>query len=190
MSEKDSSVADLERQVDASLMSQGGWFPGQTEICSAGIAGTGAAVFDVRTPLLDLLAKEPVEEGSAEAQRQQMQWMTEGAFLIIREAIGSNGRLDPVDIGLTILTWAWDIQMPPLDKMSQGQIGALAAQTRAAICERHKQKAEKHKVAVGMRAIKSQRQKPSRMVEVYAKSAAGNRNRRGSKVRESLALMG
>lgn len=184
------SVSDLERQVDLASLKDSGWFPDSVEVCSGAAAGSGSAAFLMRTPLSELLAGEPLGDGDEELREQRMQWMTDGAFLIIREAIGDGGRLDPVDVGLTILTWAWDIQLPPLNTMSQGDVAALAGQGRAAICERHKVKAESKKVKAGMRATKMQRQKPARMVRVYEERAKGNKNRRSGSMRERLLACG
>lgn len=188
--DSDSSVSDLERQVDLASLKDSGWFPDSVEVCSGAAAGSGSAAFLMRTPLSELLAKEPLGDGDAELREQRAQWMADGAFLIIREAIGNSKRLDPVDIGLTILTWGWDIQLPPLNTMSQGDVAALAAQGRAAICERHKVKAESKKVAAGMRATKMQRQKPNRMVRIYAERQRGNKNRRSGSMRERLLACG
>lgn len=183
---EEKSVSDLEKEVDLATLKDSGFFPDSVEVCSGAAAGSGAMAWVMRTPLTELLAKEPVEDGDGEFREQQRRWMTEGAFLIIREAIGDGRRLDPVSIGLTILTWAWDIQLPPLNTMSQEDVGRLAAQGRAAICERHKVKAERKKEAVGMRATKSQRQKPARMVKIYAERAKGNRNRRRESIQGAL----
>jgi len=182
----DKSVSDLDEEMNVAVLRDAGWYPDSTEISSGGATGSGSTAFSVRTPLMDLLAKEPLEEGDAEFTAQQKRWMTEGAFLIIREAIGSGKRVDVVDVGLTLCTWAWDIQLPPFNSMSMEDVGDLAGQGRAAVCERHKQKVEKKKVAAGMRATKTQRQKPASMVAIYAESQRGNTNRSGKKRRDLL----
>jgi hypothetical protein len=186
----DRSVSDLEREVDLASLKDSGWFPDSVEVCSGAAAGSGSTAFLMRTPLSELLAKEPLGEGDELLLEQRAQWITDGAMLIIREAIGTAKRPDPVDVGLTILTWAWDMQLPPLNTMSQGDLAELAAQGRAAICERHKVKAESKKVAAGMKATKMQRQKPNRMVRIYAERARGNKNRRSGSMREKLLACG
>ncbi len=158
---------------------------------SGAATGSGSTAYDMRTPLQVLLAREAAEEeGTADYREQRARWMCKGAMLIIREAIGGGSRVDVVDVGLTIATWAWDIQLPPFDEMSQGDVAALAAQGRAAICERHKIKAERKKEATGMRATKSPRQKSAGMLSVYRARAMGNRNRARAGMEEALKKLG
>jgi hypothetical protein len=178
-------------EIDLALLRDSGWFSGSVEIHGGAATGSGYGACSVRTPLTELLEKEALEEdGSAEYLEQRKRWMVEGAMLIIREAVGAGPRVDLVDIGLTIAVWAWDISLPPMDEMSQAELGELAAQTRAAICERHKVKAERKKVKAGMKGTKTQRQKTSEMVLVYSDRAKGNRNRAREGMSDALRRVG
>jgi len=177
--------------IDLALLRDSGWFASSVEVHSGAGTGPGAVAYSVRTPLTELLEREAMEEdGSVEYLEQRKRWMVEGAVLIIREALGSSSRLDLVDTGLTIAVWAWDIGLPPLDEMSQEAIGELAAQTRAAICARHKIKAERKKIKAGAKATKTMRQKPAAMVEIYQYRARGNRNRAREGMSEALRKVG
>ena len=179
-------------EIDAAMLRDSGWFPDSVEIHLGAATGTGSTAYDMRTPLQELLRREAAEEddGSIEYQEQRKRWMVEGAMLIIREAVGPGPRVDVVDIGLTIATWAWDIQLPPFDEMSQGAVAELAAQGRAAICERHKVKAQRKKDAVGLAESKVPRQKQAKMLRIYRERAKGNRNRARQGMEEALRLLG
>lgn len=163
--------------IDLAMLRDSGWFPGSVEVHSGTATGSGAMAYDVHTPLQDLLRREAAEEGTVEFREQWMRALVEGAMLIIREAVGKGPRVDVVDVGLTICTWAWDIGLYPFDTMSQEEVADLAGQGRAAICERHKVKADKKKKAVGLTKSKSKRQKSPAQVEVSRERATGNRNR-------------
>ncbi len=184
-------MTDAADTIDLALLRDAGWYPGSVEIHGGAATGSGMGACSVHTPLTDLLAREALEEdGSVEYREQRIRWMMEGAMLIIREAIGPGPRLDLVDVGATIAVWAWDISLPPLDEMSQQDIGNLIAQTRAAICERHKQKAQKKKEAAGLKGTKTMRQKSPHMVEVYRAKAMGNGNRARKGKQEELRKVG
>jgi hypothetical protein len=176
--------------VNLALLRESGWFAESVEVHSGSATGTGSMAYSVRTPLSDLLAREAAEEGEADFHEQRMRWMVEGAMLIIREAVGKGPRVDVVDVGLTVCTWAWDVGLPPFDEMSQGDVAELAAQGRAAICERHKIKAERKKEAVGLTATKSLRQKTASQVEVSRERATGNKNRARKGIAEELKRLG
>jgi hypothetical protein len=177
-------------EIDVAMLRDSGWWEGSTAVHSGSVTGPGMSASEVRTPLQALLAKEAAEEGTPEYQEQRMQHIVDGAILILRAAIKPGRRVDVVDVGLTICTWAWDIGLPPFDKMSQGDVAELAGQGRAAICERHKQKAEKAKNAVGAKATKSLRQKGSGLTAIYAAAAKGNKNRAMKGIKEALRKVG
>lgn len=175
------TAADLQEVQDSEWMRASGWWPGQEDIASASAAGSGFASTALRTPLMELIEKE--ESADDERRRIQIECLT----LLIQEALGSNDRRpDVVDVGLTILMWAWNLQIPPLDQMTQEQVGELAAQGRAAISARLKRKITKKLEAAGAKGTRSQRQKRSSIVEVYAESAMGNKNRSRAAAREKL----
>jgi len=127
-----------------------------------------------------------MDEGALrEEERKQIQ--VECLTLLIQEALGANDKKpDVVDVGLTILIWAWDLQIPPLDKFTQEQIAELAGQGRAAISARLKRKVTKKLEAAGAKGTRSQRQKRSSMVDLYSQSAKGNKNRSRAAARARL----
>lgn len=158
------TVSDYRERDDKVAYNASGW----TEI-------GGAEGFI--TPLSELVGKE--ERGSQEFETLQAEEVRririETISMLCRAAIGDpNREPDAIQTGLNVLVWGWDLQLPPLDKMSQTDIGNLVLQGRAAICERHK-KALKKKGKTGAR--KSNREKSGSLRENLAKKARGNSNR-------------
>lgn len=180
------SVSDLTRELDARVLDESGWFPGGTEVVSAGAAGQGFGALDLRTPLVEMIRAEDEEE------EDEMRLRVEGAILIIREAIGDGRRMPGLmEIGKTIALWAQDAGLEPWASMTQQAIADMteidcphcgevvqAAQTRAAVCAHHKRKVQGPKVRAGGRAVLTKGQKPGGLVAVYRKSAMGNSSRR------------
>lgn len=179
-----------EEELDALTLSDHGWWPEGTEVVNYGAAGSGFAALSHSTPALELIRRE--DELTAKPEDRELALVRETRLrtleAVVRELIGDGGRLDPVDIGLTVLTWGWDLQVPPLNNMTLEEIGELAGQTRAAICARHKRKVQKKKEAAGQKGRLSSRQKSLAMVEVYRSAAQGNENRRMAKVRGALEM--
>lgn len=179
-----------EEELDALTLADHGWWPEGTELVNYGAAGSGFAALSHSTPALELIRKE--DELTARPEDREVALIRETRLrtleAVVRELIGDGGRLDPVDIGLTVLTWGWDLQVPPLNNMTLEEIGELAGQTRAAICARHKRKVQRKKELAGQKGRLSSRQKSLAMVEVYRAAAAGNENRRMAKVRGALEL--
>lgn len=182
------SAADLNEELDALMLADAGFFPQGTEIQNFGAAGSGFAALSHRTPSLELISREDEENLSQEERDKRLIHETRVATLdaLIRDLIGDGKSLDPVDIGLTVLVMAWDLQIPPLDNMTQAQIGDLAGQGRAAICERHKRKIQRRKEAAGLKGTHNPRQKKVTIIESYRQGATGNRNRRMATAKEHV----
>lgn len=173
-------VDDLDAELNAQVLGDFGFFPGGTEIQNFGAAGSGYAALSLITPALELLRKE--DENTPMAREEWEKELIRDTRLqtfemLLRELLGDARRLDPVDVGLNVIVWAWDLQIPPLDGMTQQQIGDLVGQTRAAICERHKRLVQRKKERVGQKGTHNPRQKKAGIISVYSDSAKGNNNR-------------
>ena len=166
--------------MDAQILGDFGFFPEGTEIANYGAAGSGFQALSLITPALELLRKE-----DAESPQNREDWEKElvretrlQTFeMLLRELLGDARRLDPVDVGLNVILWAWHLQIPPLDGMTQQQIGDLVGQTRAAICERHKRLVQRKLEKNGSKGTHNPRQKKAGIIGVYSESARGNNNR-------------
>ena len=180
MSDLDKGVDDLAAELDAQVLGDFGWYPEGTEIQNAGAGGSGFAALSMITPALELLKKED-EESPISREEWEKELVRETRLrtfeMLLRELLPNPRRLDPTDIGLNVIVWMWDLQIPPLDGMTLEQIGNLVGQTRAAICERHKRICQRKKEKVGQKGTHNPRQKKAGIIGTYAASAKGNNNR-------------
>ena len=180
MSEIEKGVDDLAAELDAQILGDHGFFAAGTEIQNCGAAGSGFQALNLITPALELLRKED-EESPVAREEWEKELVRETRLrtfeMLLRELLGDARRLDPVDVGLNVIVWAWDLQIPPLDGMTQQQIGDLVGQTRAAICERHKRLVQRKKERVGQKGTHNPRQKKAGIIGTYSESAKGNNNR-------------
>ncbi|MEO0413900.1 MAG: hypothetical protein AAF226_02980 [Verrucomicrobiota bacterium] len=179
-------VSELQRQMDASVQEDGGWYPGCEEAVAVGNAAAGMAAFEVRTPLTELLKEELVHED--ERTVADFVWC---AMLMIRLAIGDGQRKPSLlEIGKKIALWAQDAGLEPFASMTQQAIADMTetvcphcgevverAQTRASVCATHKNVVQAPKEEAGGRAVLTKGQKPLHLREDYAKGAKGNKNR-------------
>lgn len=178
-----------EEALDARMLHDSGWFPAGTEVVHYGASGSGFAALSHVSPDLEMIRREDEAGITDEEERRRLVHETRVATLesLIRDLLGPNDRLDPVDIGLRVLTYAWDLQVPPVSRLTMEQIGDLAGQGRAAICERHKRQVQKKKERVGQLGTRSSRQKLERDIRQYMESARGNANRRLSAAEGKVA---
>lgn len=183
------SAADLAEELDAMMLSDAGFYPQGTEIQNFGAAGSGFQALSHITPSLEIISQEDEANLSQEERDKRLIHETRLQTLdaLIRDLIGDGKTLDPVDIGLTVIVMAWDLQIPPLDSMTQEQIGELAGQGRAAICERHKRKIQRRKEKAGLKGTHNPRQKKVTIIESYRQGATGNRNRRMATAKDNVA---
>lgn len=129
------------------------------------------------TPLSELVRVEEAELREFQTMNREeiRRIRVETISLFLRSIIGDPEREpDIVSAGLNCFTYAWDLDLPPFDKMTQEKIGAMVAQGRAAICERHKKLSDKKKAGGGR---KSKREKSGTLRNKLAKSALGNNSR-------------
>lgn len=151
----------------------------------------GTAAFTVSTPLTELIAREEMEMPEGLDEDERAEWMERCvcAFRAVLGAIFQGSSLDPLQIGLTMLTYGYHLQVPSMENMTMEQIGALAVRGRAAICERHKKEVQRKMEAVGQKGHKSPRQKSADVVEQCRKGAKGNRNRRLSVAKKKITRL-
>ncbi len=180
---------DRNEILDARLLDSAGWFPEQTEVVSGGATGSGYSAFDMRTPFLDLLKKDPktVEEMKEEGLLEALREMGAGLRAGLREILGDPAKdPDVVSVGLNAMVFAYYLEMPPFDKMTLDEIGKKAGEGRAAISARLKRLITKKLEEAEFRGTRCTRQKRSGLVAIYKARAAGNSNRADSAGRDRL----
>ncbi|MEM7696904.1 MAG: hypothetical protein AAF236_00705 [Verrucomicrobiota bacterium] len=174
-----SEEIDPDEIVDLNRLQDAGWFPGTVEVVSGAAAGSGIQALNIETPVSILVARERDSDPDSMSDREKQlrhEARVETFEMILRHLLSECG-LDPIQLGATVLVWGWDLNIPPVDRMTQEDIASLLAQTRAAVNERHKAKVQRRKERVGQRGNKSHRQKREEVVETYRKQARGKRSR-------------